>query len=92
MAGKRRSFTPEFKREAASLVLDQGYTIAQASMSLGVGEGALRRWVQQLTDEREGIIPTGKTLTPEQRRIQELVALCKRLEQEKDILKRLPFS
>ncbi|NWO07567.1 MAG: transposase, partial [Alteromonadaceae bacterium] len=38
MTRKRRSFTPEFKQEAASLVLDQGYTIAQASMSLGVGE------------------------------------------------------
>jgi len=55
MTRKRRSFTPEFKQEAASLVLDQGYTIAQASTSLGVGESALRRWVQQLTDEREGI-------------------------------------
>jgi len=88
MTRKRRSFTPEFKQEAASLVLDQGYTIAQASTSLGVGESALRRWVQQLTDEREGITPKGKALTAEQRRIQELEARCKRLEQEKDILKK----
>ncbi|WP_349343457.1 IS3 family transposase [Marinobacter sp. MMG032] len=88
MTRKRRSFTPEFKQEAASLVLDQGYTIAQASMSLGVVESALRRWVQQLTDEREGVTPKGKALTPEQRRIQELEARCKRLEQEKDIPKK----
>lgn len=88
MTRKRRSFTPEFKQEAASLVLDQGYTIAQASTSLGVGESALRRWVQQLTDEREGITPKGKALTPEQRRIQELEARCKRLEMEKSILKK----
>ncbi|MDP2610617.1 MULTISPECIES: transposase, partial [unclassified Oceanobacter] len=27
MTRKRRSFSPEFKQEAASLVLDQGYTI-----------------------------------------------------------------
>ena len=40
MTRKRRSFTPEFKQEAASLVLDQGYTIAQACTSLGVGESA----------------------------------------------------
>ena len=60
MTRKRRSFSPEFKQEAASLVLDQGYTIAQACTSLGVGESALRRWVQQLTDEREGITPKGK--------------------------------
>ncbi len=88
MTRKRRSFTPEFKQEAASLVLDQGYTIAQACTSLGVGESALRRWVQQLTDEREGITPKGKALTPEQRRIQELEARCKRLEMEKTILKK----
>jgi len=85
MTRKRRSFTPEFKQEAASLVLDKGYTIAQASTSLRVGESALRRWVQQLTDEREGITPRGKALTPEQRRIQELEARCNWLKQEKDI-------
>ena len=60
-------------------------------MSLGIGESAIRRWVNQLTEERDGVTPKGKALTPEQRRIQELEARCKRLEQEKDILKnRLP--
>ena len=88
MTRKRRSFSPEFKQEAASLVLDQGYSFAQACMSLGMGESALRRWVQQLAEEREGVTPKGKALTPEQRRIQELEARCKRLEQEKDILKK----
>jgi transposase len=43
MARKRRSFSPEFKQEAASLVLDQGYTISQAGVSLGVVETAIRR-------------------------------------------------
>lgn len=73
-------------------MLDQGYTIPQASTSLGVGESAIRRWVQQLTEEREGVTPKGKALTPEQRRIQELEARCKRLEQEKDILKKATVS
>jgi transposase len=38
MTRKRRSFTPEFKQETACLVLDQGYSIAEASRSLNVGE------------------------------------------------------
>ncbi|WP_085985283.1 IS3 family transposase [Marinobacter algicola] len=88
MTRKRRSFSPEFKQEAASLVLDQGYTIPQASVSLGIGESAIRRWVNQLTEERDGVTPKGKALTPEQRRIQELEARCKRLQQEKDIPKK----
>ena len=41
MTRKRRSFSPEFKQEAARLVLDQGYTIPQTSVSLGIGESAI---------------------------------------------------
>ena len=51
MARPRRSFSTEFKQEAASLVLDQGYSVPQASRSLDVGETALRRWVDQLRAE-----------------------------------------
>ncbi len=88
MTRMRSSFTPEFKQEAACLVLDQGYSISEASRSLDVGENVLRRWVQQLKDERQGITPTSKALTPEQQRIQELEALVNRLEREKAILKK----
>ncbi|MGR1254924.1 transposase, partial [Aeromonas veronii] len=52
MTRLRRSFTAEFKLEAASLVLDQGYSVPEASCSLDVGETVLRRWVQQLQSER----------------------------------------
>jgi transposase len=38
MARQRRSFSTEFKSEAANLVVNQGYSISEASRSLGVGE------------------------------------------------------
>ena len=85
---QRRSFTPEFKLEASCLVLDQGYSIPEASRSLDVGETALRRWVEQLQQERNGTTPTSKALTPDQQSIQELEARVKRLEDEKRILKK----
>ena len=88
MTKQRRSFSTEFKRESASLVLDQGYSIPEASRSLDVGQSALRRWVNQLKQERSGATPTSKALTPEHQRIQELEAQVKRLEQEKSILKK----
>jgi len=88
MTRKRRTFTTEFKHEAACLVLDQGYTLAEACRALDVGETALRRWVSQLEAERGGITPTVKALTPDQQRIQELEARIKRLELEKTILKK----
>lgn len=50
---------------AASLVLDQGYSIAEAARSLDVGDTALRRWVEQLKIERGGKTLTVKSLTPE---------------------------
>ncbi|WP_171501084.1 transposase [Acinetobacter wanghuae] len=84
----RRTFTPEFKLEAASLVLDQGYSILQACRALDVGQTALKRWVDQLQFERTGQSPTMPALTAEQREIQQLKARIHQLEQEKMILKK----
>ncbi|CBJ50975.1 transposase, putative InsN transposase [Ralstonia solanacearum PSI07] len=88
MAKQRRSFSPEFKQQVASLVLDQGYSHIEASRSVDVAESVLRRWVQQLQMERQGITPHGKAMTPDQQRIQELEARIERLEREKAILKK----
>ena len=88
MTKQRRTFSAEFKMEAASLVLDEGYSVPAAALSIGVGETALRRWVDQLKIERGGIMPTTKALTPEQQKIQELEARINRLEREKSILKK----
>ena len=86
---KRRSFTPEFKREAATLVLDQRYTIKEACESMGVGETGMRHWVKQLSNERTGLTPQGsRALTEEHQRIQALESRIKRLELEKEILKK----
>jgi len=88
MAKQRRSFSAEFKLEAASLVLDQDYSFSEASRSLNIGETVLRRWGKQLEDERNGTTPSSKALTPEQQKIQELEARINRLEREKAILKK----
>ena len=88
MTKARRTFSSEFKLEAASLVLDHGYSISEASRAVDVGTTALRRWVTQLQQERSGATPATKALTPEQKRIQELEARIDRLEREKTILKK----
>ena len=88
MTRQRRSVTPEFKREAAALVLDQGYSCIEAARPLGLVESALRRWVNQLQQERNGMTPTSKALTAERLKIQELEARINRLEREKFIIKK----
>lgn len=42
MSKQRLSFSTEFKREAALLVLDQGYTLIEASRSVGVVDSVQR--------------------------------------------------
>lgn len=89
MVTKRRTFTVEFKQEAASLVLDRGYSVAEACEAVDVGETAMRRWVERLRGEREGHTPAaGRALTPEHQRIQELEVRLRKVEREKEILKK----
>jgi len=88
MSNKRRTFAPEFKVEAAALVIDQDYSYPAACKAVGVGESSLRRWVAQLRQERTGVTPKSKALTADQQRIQLLEAQVKRLELEKTILKK----
>jgi transposase len=46
-------------------MLDQSYSIAEASRSLNVGENALKRWIKQLSEERGGTTPKSKAPAPE---------------------------
>lgn len=41
----RKSYTPEYRREAARLVIDTGRTIAAVAAEINVGEQLLGKWV-----------------------------------------------
>ena len=88
MKRDRQSFSIEFRNEAASLVVSQGYSIPEACRAMGVGDTSMRRWVEQLQGEHHGVTPKTQALTPDQQRIQELEARVKNLEREKSILKK----
>lgn len=85
MTGRnRRNFNPEFRLEAAQLVLDQHYTVAAAATAMNVGKSTMDKWVRQLKEERAGKSP----MTPEQIDIRELKKRLQRVEMERDILKK----
>lgn len=87
MARPRRSFTKEFKAEAARLVRDSGKSVGQVAKDLDLTETALRAWVRQ-ADIDGGKGPPGALTTAER---EEMTALRKRvrvLEMEREILKR----
>jgi transposase len=84
----RPNFSPEFRLEAAQLVVDQGYSARDAAEAMGVGKSTMDTWVRQLRSERDGVTPKAAPMTEEQRRIRELEKQVKRLELEKEILKK----
>jgi transposase len=81
----RRSFSEEFKLSAVKLVLEQGYTVAEASKSLGVDRSSLRSWLKQY-GPAVGNGTSGKlSMQAELRRLREE---NKRLLMEREILKK----
>ena len=84
----KRTFTPEFRLEAAQLVVDQGYKLKEAAEAMGVSKSAIDKWVRQLRQERSGISPKASPMTADKRKIRELEAKIRRIEMEKEILKK----
>jgi transposase len=84
----RRTFSPEFKLEAAQLVTDQGYTVVEAAEAMNVSKSAMDRWVRQLKQERQGVTPKASPLTPEQIEIRELKKRIAELEEHNEIIKK----
>ena len=49
----RKSYSREYKVQAAEMVLDGGQSVPEVCAALGLGPTALRRWVEQVREERE---------------------------------------
>lgn len=84
----RKKYSKEFKLDAASLILDQGYTRIEAARSLDINASMLARWVKEFQgDDGQAFRGNGK-LTGEQAEIRRLKEENRRLKMEKDILKK----
>jgi transposase len=49
---QRRSFTEDYKRQAADLVLSSGRSITSVAKELGLRDSVLRRWVDKFRRTR----------------------------------------
>ena len=84
----RKQYSKEFKLDAISLVLEQGYSRSEAARSLGIKPDLVGRWLREhQADDGQAFRGNGK-LTDEQEEIRKIKAQVKRLEMEKDILKK----
>ena len=85
---KRKSYTREFKIEAVKLITEKGYSIAEASRSLGVEYSVLRNWKKQFEQDPEHAFPGKGRLKPPDEQIRSLKRQLNRVTEERDILKK----
>lgn len=84
---RRRSFTAEFKQEAVRLCGAGDRTIGQVAKDLDLTETALREWVKRAEiDAGKG--PVGALTTEEREELTRLRRENKRLQMEREILKK----
>jgi transposase len=90
---QRRSFTEEYKRQSAELVVSSGRSITSVGKELGLRDSVLRRWVEKLRQEPASVSRrpiTQATPMPADQAAE--IALLRqeneRLRMERDILKK----
>lgn len=83
----KRVFSEEFQVDAVRLVTGEGYSIAAAAKSVGVGQQSLRKWHARLAPQP---VPCGDGASVEELRAENdrLRRELRRAELERDILKK----
>jgi len=88
MGKPRRTFTSEFKVEAVKLVTQQGRSFAEAAANLGIAESLLRKWKKDFDAQGNLAFPGKGHLPALEEELRRLRAENKRLQMERDILKK----
>jgi len=85
---ERKSYTKEFKLEAAKLVIEQGLKIAQVARDLGVSDYLVSKWVRQVRGDGAEAFPGKGRLHPHDEELKKLQKELHRTRMERDILKK----
>ena len=88
MSKERRKHTPEFKREALSLVLDQHLSVAEVARRLGISQSLLHKWKNQYVAQGEQAFPGKGQQTAQEAELSRLRREVEQLRMERDILKK----
>jgi len=85
---KRPTYTNEFKEDAVKLVTEQGYPSLEVGRRLGINSSNISRWVRQFRQDQEDVAEGGVTRKELEEKIRRLEKENKRLEMEREILKK----
>jgi transposase len=86
VAGKNRKFSPEFREEAARMVVETSRAIADVARELGISETSLGNWVRAYREKHAGEEPPLQL--SERARLRELERQNRELEMELMFLKK----
>jgi len=86
VAGKNRKFSPEFREEAARMVVEPSRAISDVSRELGISETSLGNWVRAYREKHAGEEPPLQL--SERARLRELERQNRELEMENTFLKK----
>ena len=84
MAGKYRKFTPEFREEAARMVVETSRPIADVARELRINETSLGNWVRAYREKHAGDEPPLQL--SERARLRELERENRELRMKNDFL------
>ena len=83
----RRSFTPEFKRDAVRLV-EKGRTVTEVARDLGIARSLLQYWKRQLDAEGDSAPAPATAGASDADRLRKLEKELRDVREERDILKK----
>jgi transposase len=86
VAGKYKTFSPEFRDEAARMVVETSRSIAEVARELGISETSLGNWVRAYREKHAEDEPPLQI--SERARLRELERLNRDLEMENAFLKK----
>ena len=85
---KRPNYTKEFKQDAIKLVIEQGYSCPETGRRLGIPTSNVSRWVRLHRQDQQELSDGGVTRREMEVEIRRLKKENKRLEMEREILKK----
>jgi transposase len=89
----RRTFTPQFKKDAVRLVTEEGKSLTEVAAHLGIARSLLQRWREQLSSKRATEVSPGHgRVSGQPQKVRELEKKLRDVTMERDILKNVWFA
>ena len=85
----QKVYTSEFKEEAVRLAATSGKPVAQVARELGISDSAIHGWRRELADHGQEAFPGKGHQTQLEEEVRRLKRDLERVQQERDILKKV---